>query len=225
MIKTPRRAPLIPKAGSLKKEVIQTTLHSLSGVVVIEDLIRAKLVLESKQETSESKVAILKELKCKNPSTALLGEVGIGKTIRKLSKLEKEEVEGEGGAEVIQLAKIVYRKWKETVERRVVLSNTKITVRSDKETETRRSAAVSLLEVSLLKDCDSSSTGKRKKLARNVENEIFSVCNKLINNQYRRLTRKVVFGLRDAKVRCELLKCPNSVGEIVRSYLKPSDKR
>ena len=105
-------------------EKVQSSLHSLKGVVVVEDLVRAKKLLNDSDVEEERKVRVLRQLGEKRPSTALLESTGIGRTVRKLSR------EGEG--EVKVEATKVYRAWKSTVEKRVELSHTKIEVRCDK---------------------------------------------------------------------------------------------
>ena len=109
-----------------KQEVkqVQSSLHSLKGVVVVEDLVRAKKLLKDSEVEEEKKVRVLRQLGEKRPSTKLLESTGIGRTVRKLSR------EGEG--EVRRAATKVYLSWKDTVERRVELSHTKIEVQSDK---------------------------------------------------------------------------------------------
>ena len=109
-----------------KQEVkkVQSSLHSLKGVVVVEDLVRAKKLLKDSEVEEEKKVRVLRQLGEKRPSTELLESTGIGRTVKKLSR------EGEG--EVRSAASKVYRSWKDTVERRVELSHTKIEVRCDK---------------------------------------------------------------------------------------------
>ena len=105
-------------------EKVQSSLHSLKGVVVVEDLVRAKKLLNDSDVEEERKVRVLRQLGEKRPSTALLESTGIGRTVRKLSREGKGEVKVE--------ATKVYRAWKSTVEKRVELSHTKIEVRCDK---------------------------------------------------------------------------------------------
>ena len=107
-----------------QKQKVQSSLHSLKGVVVVEDLVRAKKLLKEEDVEEERKVRVLRELGEKRPSTELLESTGIGRTVRKLSE------EGEG--EVKREATKVYRSWRDTVEKRVELSHTKIEVRCDK---------------------------------------------------------------------------------------------
>ena len=124
LIRTPRSNPSVLREQKQEPEKVQSSLHSLKGVVVVEDLVRAKKLLNDSDVEEERKVRVLRQLGEKRPSTALLESTGIGRTVRKLSR------EGEG--EVKVEATKVYRAWKSTVEKRVELSHTKIEVRCDK---------------------------------------------------------------------------------------------
>ena len=124
LIRTPRSNPSVLREQKQEPEKVQSSLHSLKGVVVVEDLVRAKKLLNDSDVEEERKVRVLRQLGEKRPSTALLESTGIGRTVRKLSR------EGEG--EVKVAATKVYRAWKSTVEKRVELSHTKIEVRCDK---------------------------------------------------------------------------------------------
>ena len=119
-------------------EKVQSSLHSLKGVVVVEDLVRAKKLLNDSDVEEERKVRVLRQLGEKRPSTALLESTGIGRTVRKLSR------EGEG--EVKVAATKVYRAWKSTVEKRVELSHTKIEVRCDKVSQQIRTKLFSFFK-------------------------------------------------------------------------------
>ena len=124
LIRTPRSNPSVLSDLKQEPRKVQSSLFSLKGVVVVEDLVRAKKLLKEEHVEEERKVTVLRELGEKRPSTELLESTGIGRTVRKLSK------EGEG--EVKVEATKVYRSWKDAVERRVELSHTKIEVRCDK---------------------------------------------------------------------------------------------
>ena len=147
--RTPREKHLV-KHSPAKQAGRQVSLHSLAGVVVVEDLERARRILEDPQEDRLRKLEVLGELLGKRPSTALISEVGIGRTVRRISEgkgvrrvlaesnRSQQEVEQEARSDqeedqkVRQLARRVYRRWKEAVEKRVELSHRKIEVRCDK---------------------------------------------------------------------------------------------
>ena len=111
LIRTPRSNPSVLSDLKQEPRKVQSSLFSLKGVVVVEDLVRAKKLLKEEHVEEERKVTVLRELGEKRPSTELLESTGIGRTVRKLSK------EGEG--EVKVEATKVYRSWKDAVERRV----------------------------------------------------------------------------------------------------------
>ena len=137
--------------SSGRKHLKQTTLQSLAGVVVLEDFVQAKKILESDEETIERKLDVLQGLKNKKPSKEVLIKVGIGKTVRKLSKVfissdlristinainckDPGEV-AETGPSQSKLRKLsykIYQNWKNELERKVELKRNTITVQSDK---------------------------------------------------------------------------------------------
>jgi len=92
----------------------QLTLKSLPGVVVIEDFIEAKNNLEDEKVSSQKKIEILKKLLSKSPCKEVLVQVGIGKTVYKLRKINKQK-------KVAKLSEKVYRKWRNELERKVEL--------------------------------------------------------------------------------------------------------
>ena len=87
VIRNPRNLQSKDKKLSEKKHLKQTTLQSLAGVVVLEELEQAKKVLESEEESIEKKLEVLNNLRHKKPSKEVLIKVGIGRTVRKLSKV------------------------------------------------------------------------------------------------------------------------------------------
>ncbi|XP_076307562.1 transcription elongation factor A N-terminal and central domain-containing protein 2-like [Tachypleus tridentatus] len=79
----------------------QATLESLKGVVIIEDIIRHKIILELRDQTTNDLLKSLMELDKKQPSKEILISTGIGRTVHKLCK-HKE-------IEVASLAQKIYR--------------------------------------------------------------------------------------------------------------------
>ena len=122
IVRTPRHVTKVLREVRQEGPRVQSRLEALPGVVVVEELVRAKELLEREEEAEERKVKVLRQLLEKRPSTKLLEETRIGRTVRRLS-------EGEG--EVARLASRLYKRWKREVERRVELSHTRIEVRSD----------------------------------------------------------------------------------------------
>jgi len=211
--KKPRNLQERVKRSPQKKSLRQSTLHSLAGVVVIEELEQYKTILESDNESVEKKLEVLNKLLAKNPSKEILIKVGIGKTVRRLSR------GGDGSddkrEEVERLSDKVYRKWRYELERKIVLRSTPITVKSDKETERLRESSVKFLRSALIKE---ESQAGRDSLCRGLEVEIFNQSQKLVNNSYRKLSRKVIFGLQSQDRRSDLVSGRVSIREFVSQY-------
>ena len=91
------------------------------------------------------------------------------------------------------------------------------------ETESRRSSAVRLVTTALTRALDCSAQ-RREELAREVEKEVFTACSNLVGSRYRKLTRKVVFGLRgDSETREQLVVVgEKAASKIVKIYLRDS---
>ena len=60
--KKPRNLQETRNKSPKKKQLKQSTLQSLAGVVVIEELEEFKIILESDQESGEKKLTILNKL-------------------------------------------------------------------------------------------------------------------------------------------------------------------
>ena len=65
---------------------------------------------------------------------------------------------------------------------------------------------------------------RREELAKEVEKEVFAACNNLVGSRYRKLTRKVVFGLRgDSEAREQLVLGEKGGSRVlVQTYLTDS---
>ena len=115
------------------KQLTQSTLQSLAGVVVIEDLEQAKHCLESESESLDNKIRVLDSLLAKKPSKEVLIKVGIGKTVNKLRKLKTgEDKQCSQTRKLRKLSEKVYRKWKTELERKVDLQSKPVDVKCDK---------------------------------------------------------------------------------------------
>lgn len=185
------RTPRLQDSANLKKppqkKAKQSTLESLAGVVVLEDLRSKKELLENKDTSKESKIKALKELSSKKPCKEVLVQVGIGKTVKNLSKEASDP-------DVKRLAGEVYLAWRRELERRVEAEQNRIQVLSDLETERLRAASKKFLFSAL----SAKNIKNAEKLASAAEEEIFSKSKKLVGKNYRRLSRRVVFHLRGA---------------------------
>ena len=72
--------------GKKRPKLKQASLFSLRGVVVVEELQRQKKQLQDNNLSLDKKEEILLQLAAKKPSTKLIIETGIGRTVRRLSK-------------------------------------------------------------------------------------------------------------------------------------------
>ena len=119
--------------SSKPKQLTQSTLQSLAGVVVIEDLEQAKHCLESESESPDNKIRVLDSLLAKKPSKEVLIKVGIGKTVNKLRKLKAgEDKQCFQTRKLRKLSEKVYRRWKTELERKVDLQSKPVDVKCDK---------------------------------------------------------------------------------------------
>ena len=130
VVKKKRDLQTNQQTGSKKKQLTQSTLQALSGVVVIEELESFKRILESDSEPIEEKIRILNKLHEKNPSKEVLIKVGIGKTVNILRRGFEESEGDERKLKTLSLK--VYKKWKNELERKVELKSNPIDVQCDK---------------------------------------------------------------------------------------------
>ena len=130
VLKKPRNLQVKRNKSPKKKLLKQSTLQSLAGVVVIEELEESKKILESDEASEEKKLSVLNKLLGKNPSKEALIKVGIGKTVRRLRK--SGDPADRKIKEVQKLSDKVYKKWRSELERKVELKDNPIRVKSDK---------------------------------------------------------------------------------------------
>ncbi|EDO32756.1 predicted protein [Nematostella vectensis] len=157
----------------------QVTIESLPKVVVVEDVKRLKLQLESDLSTPEDILSALQELKAKTPSKAVLLSTQIGHTINSLRKHTCQDV--------CQLAKEIFRKWKHFIVEEEK-EKPAIDVKCDLKTETMRNKAREFL-VKALQD-------EEGKLSEQIERTVFFNSNRKIDNFYRRKMRTIIFTLK-----------------------------
>mgnify|MGYP002804367614 FL=1 len=183
ILRTPRsledKKPTKLKESKLK----QSTIKSLRRVVVIEDILHLKSSLEAhRNDINEDKLLeILEKLKSMNPSTKVLQDTCIGRSVNKLRNCEHQSVR--------ELSRLIVKKWKKLV----VEENTQkesIDVQCDAKTEMSRCKARKLI-------CDSLNISLPDPWTEILEKTLFLECNKKISNQYKRSVRSVVFLLKN----------------------------
>lgn len=189
LVKTIREAPKPASPTPAVKPIRQSTLHSLPGVVVLEEIEEANEILQSEHVNEGKKIDILTSLRRKRPAKEILIRVGIGRTVRKLSKLES------ASSLLRELSGQVYKVWREHIEETVERGIKTVQVQSDTETYRLRTAASKFVSHSLYSETQKL-TPKQKYLVESIEKEVFARSNKLVNKTYRQLSRKIVFALK-----------------------------
>lgn len=167
-----------PKSGH--KRLKQARLKQLGGVVIIEDLISANEKLSDLSTPNDQKIEILKTLMQKKPAKEILKSTKIGKTVHRLCRDESHEVSA--------AATDLYQIWKSHILH--ILNRKPIEVQSDEETLRGRASAQKLINCGL----------NNSNLAEIIEGLVFNQCNRIMNNTYSRVVRKIHFCLKNDQV-------------------------
>ncbi|XP_035207545.1 transcription elongation factor A N-terminal and central domain-containing protein 2-like isoform X1 [Stegodyphus dumicola] len=157
----------------------QATLSSLKGVVVVEDFLRHKNVLESEDETEDVILKSLSYLKMKKPAKEVLSSTGIGVVVKALENHTSEKISNE--------AKNLSKLWVLDGECK---RQPTVKVRYDNLTRHIRRTSVKFF----LKELGENE--KNEKIADILEREIFNQSNRLISKSYKKTVRKIIFVLR-----------------------------
>nr|XP_002730579.1 PREDICTED: transcription elongation factor A N-terminal and central domain-containing protein 2-like [Saccoglossus kowalevskii] len=181
LIKIPRETslPVLASPKPQKKELKQAKIESLQRVVVVEDILRMKAVLELENQTEENLLKALQELRQKTPSREILSSTKIGHTLNTIRKHSSKEVAA--------LAKDIRNDWKKFIKDRS--DKGIIEVRSDAKTEKQRSAGKRLLAGVL-------EVAEDSKLVENIEREVYHRNKRILNNNYRRTMRTLIFAVK-----------------------------
>ncbi|XP_068249080.1 transcription elongation factor A N-terminal and central domain-containing protein 2-like [Palaemon carinicauda] len=230
VVRTPRNSPNSSPVKKNEPRLKQATIESLTGVVIIEVLERAKVVLERSDVSEELKLDTLDTLKRKNPAKDILLKTGIGKTVHKLCKDKNEKIAAE--------AKEVYLKWKKNILSKI--NRPLLEVQCDLKTQNFRRMARQMILGSLRTKHDTAEEKKPKEkrkrsegesskskadsddtLSEFIERELYQVTNRKCNKSYRRTIRKIVFTLRhNHEVRSSVLDSSVSVTDFVKDSLQ-----
>ena len=180
----------------------QASLFSLKGVVVIEELRKQKKLLEDKNLSHSEREDILSSLANKKPSTKLIIETGIGRTVRRLSK-ESET------------AKKVYNLWRSEIERRESLKERgPIDVQCDAGTNAWRDKARHMIGDAGVTDAN---------VLQELEKKLFDATGHIINTTYRRAVRRMVFACKhNPGLRKKLASSVNARVELVTTVTSAS---
>ena len=170
--------------GKRRNKVLrQSSLFNLKGVVVLEEVERDDKRLNDETVSEEEKVAILRRLHDKTPSTKVITETGIGRTVRRLSKDPRPVLSRQ--------AKKVFIKWKAEVERREELkAKGPKEVACDEGTQLRRQTARRVLAAAV-----KGQEGLTGTIAA-IEKEVFDQNKHLVDSRYNRIVKRLAESLK-----------------------------
>jgi len=161
-------------------------LESLKRVVIVEDILKSKSILSVSDQSPDVLLTELSKLRPKIPSIEVLQATKLGKVLNRLTKHADQRV--------ARSAMSLVNSWKADIRER--RTRKPLDVRCDARTTRFRKDAKRLLQESLSGKNGAFDLDHVTNIAEEIEREIFSVCDKKANEQYRKTSRKVVFSLR-----------------------------
>ncbi|XP_052814436.1 transcription elongation factor A N-terminal and central domain-containing protein 2-like [Mya arenaria] len=200
----PASAPSTSSNSKGKPRLKQTTIESLKGVVVVDEVLRHKSRLRLETTSKQEKLTSLVELGKKIPPRHIMQSTKIGNLIKKLAKSEDEDIR--------KAAKKVYIGWKthflEHMER------PQIEVKCDLKTEKVRTSGKHLLAGALQLE-------ETHQLPQTIERETFHDHRRLISHSYKRTIRNLVFILKHQEdMRSKVTSGEITVTDFVKEHKK-----
>lgn len=174
-----------------KKEYKQMSLHSLKGVVVIEDVAKLNQLLRISNQEPAVLLSCLEQLSQKLPSREILRSTKIGHAVKRLTSHSNKSVS--------QLARCVISSWKNHFEEK--LSKPSLDVRCDHATTESRTTVRKHITAALLADSEHESSSICS-VSESLEFELFRQHRQLVTNSYRRVARRLVLSLRRNESLC-----------------------
>merc|ERR1719510_571177 len=189
-----------------RKKGDQRTVTELKGVVGLESIQNAVKILQDKNVPANEKTSLLVKLSTKQPSTDIIKSSGIGKFVRKISKVSIPNM-NEEERKLVTTAEKLYEMWKYTVQKRVEIECRATDIAIDYNAPTkkiRENAANLILRAANAKggkhhDGNNHYNEKFKSIASKVEKFLFEKHNRLTNDKYRKSIRKLIFDIRHDK--------------------------
>ncbi|KAK2149614.1 hypothetical protein LSH36_444g02029 [Paralvinella palmiformis] len=203
IVRSPRNESSVLPITKPRKRLTQSTIESLPGVVVIEDIKRLRNILRAKNQKEEILLQSLKELNRKIPSRSVLKSTKIGHTVNRLTKHSESEV--------AQKATLLIKKWKNYFQAK--LDQPLLEVRSDCKTEELRNTARKHLATALQSSASDT-------LVKSIEQEAYHQHKRLVGASYRRTVRKIVFALKhQSDVRERIVNRSLDISELITKYM------
>lgn len=206
LVRTVRKVNRSCEQKSEGKRLKQATIDGLKGVVVIEDILKYRSLLQQPDQTRECILDCLRNLDKKIPSREVLKLTKIGRTVMKLRKHKDKDV--------AELSEKVTNKWLRHYTAK--LTQPSLDVKCDHETEQIRSSGRKHLRKALQ---SSSEVEDVDGIARSIEREVFVRHKNLVNLRYRRTLRKLIFVLKDQEsIRKDVLLHNMTITDLVMKF-------
>ncbi|CAG0913473.1 unnamed protein product [Notodromas monacha] len=182
----------LPKGSDVPKPKIskfrQTRIEDLAGVIKLKEIERCKTLAANPDSDPAQLLRCLHCFLNKRPAAEIIKKTEIGPVIMSLRKHSDERV--------ASVATEVYKSWKKHALRSA--NRPKLDVEYDEKTCVMREKAITLLKDSLKTEDEV--------IVSSMEAEIFRSTNSILNKEYKRRVRKLVFALKHDQEFCDSVK-------------------